>query len=115
MSGVFNIKTVEKLGKMGKFKLDSLSPPALKDFVEISRMLNEPWSLELLRHAAGPNSPIDVDNLPRINQSLPMVLSRLHNFESQHLLKCHFETHGKTIRRVYRITALGRRVVSYTK
>jgi DNA-binding PadR family transcriptional regulator len=75
-------------------------------------MLCEPWALDLLKHAAEPHSPIDVDSLPMVDQTEPLVLSRLHDFEDQNLLKSCFERRGKTIRRMFHITPLGKQVVS---
>ena|SRR2546428_5094401 len=97
-----------------QFKLQGLSNSELKDFVHVSRLLSEEWAFDLLKHAAGPHSPIDVDSLPHSSKSESLVISALHAFEDRNLLHSRFERRGNTIRRVFHITPLGKRVVSYT-
>src|SRR5438552_15447631 len=111
--------TLRKMTKTGakstQFRLQALSNPQLRDFVKVSRILNEDWALGLLKHAAGPNSPIDVNNLPPVDKSEPLIVSTLHDFEDHHLLQSQFERHGNTIRRVFHITPLGKRVVEFSR
>ncbi len=101
--------------KSAQFKLQALSTPQLRDFVKVSRILNENWALGLLKHAAGPHSPIDVNDLPPVDKSEPLVVSTLHDFEDRRLLQSQFERRGNTIRRVFHITPLGKRVVEFSR
>src|SRR6266571_3806895 len=93
--------------KRTQFKLQGLSNPELKDFITVSRLINEKWALDLLKHAAGPHSPIDVDSLPANDKSETMNISALHAFEDRNMLQSRFERRGNTIRRVFHITPLG--------
>src|SRR5260370_39652812 len=93
--------------KQTQFRLQGLSKPELKDFITVSKLLNDEWALDLLKHAAGPHSPIDVDSLPPNDKSESMIISALHAFEDRNMLHSRFERRGNTIRRVFHITPLG--------
>lgn len=92
------------MGKLGKEQL--------KELLEDVTLVTDPLGQELIIKAAGPHSPINIEELHTIKSGLrDEALARLYSLEKLGVFKSSFTPVGGRTKRIFSLTDFGRKLI----
>lgn len=90
--------------------LGALNEKQLKDLLKETSLITDPLGQELIKKAAGPHSPINVEELASVKNGLrDEALARLYRLEQLGIFKSALNVVDGQIKRIFSVTELGKK------